>query len=117
MTPHWPSATPAECDAQSGDLFQLVGIRINPNERVRLIPLGEIFQVQRTGISLTGSAERARIIDGLLNTSGPASAEGIVYQPAERNVALPRRTSVDLDPSAGKLQVNDCAGLSCHTLS
>lgn len=69
----------AECDAAPGDLFQLVGLKIKPSMQARLIPLGEMFQVQRTGISLTGSPERARIIDGLLNAGGRESAEGIVY--------------------------------------
>lgn len=69
----------AECDAEHGELFQLVGVKIKPVTQARLIPLGELFHVQRTGISLTGDAERARIIDGLLNASGRDSAEGIVY--------------------------------------
>jgi hypothetical protein len=69
----------AECDARREEMFQLVGVRIQANTRARLIPLGELFHVQRTGISLTGSTERARTIDGLLNASSRGSAEGIVY--------------------------------------
>ena len=40
----------AECDAEQGALFQLVGVKIKPDTQARLIPLGELFQVQRTGI-------------------------------------------------------------------
>lgn len=69
----------AECEPAAGDLFQFVGVRIRARAEARLIPLGEIFAVVRTGISLTGNAEKARILQGLINASGRIAAEGIVY--------------------------------------
>lgn len=69
----------AECEPAVGDLFQLVGVKIRARAEARLIPLGEIFAIVRTGISLTEDATKARTLESLVNASGRISAEGIVY--------------------------------------
>jgi hypothetical protein len=69
----------AEMDAQEGQYFHIVGIKIRPGEAIRVITIGDLFHVHKTGHTRTLGLDPGNSFSKLLNLYSLEKGQTVLY--------------------------------------
>lgn len=86
-----------ELDAREGEHFQIMGVRVKPNHSIRLLSLGELCYLQRTGRLKSLGEDPQGGISAWLNNMGYEKGRLLVFIDAFFSEVLSDTSASDMD--------------------